>query len=68
MKQLTEGTKAMIYGKEYTLTDVQNVTQPGSCGPDELLYTFEGWGDLPVRLVDYEVDNLVVDGAFSVRD
>lgn len=68
MHPLKKDTTVMIHGKEYTLTDIQNVTQPGSCGPDELLYTFEGWGDLPVRLLDYEVDNLVDDGVFSVRE
>lgn len=60
------GTKAMIHGKQWTVTEIWNVTQPGSVGEDELLYVFEGWGDVNLKLVEWEVANLIDDGEFKV--
>ena len=67
MNNMTIGQKVTMHGKPLSVSDVRNVTGRGSCGPDEILYTFEGCGDDPIKMMDYEVCKLISDGAFVVE-
>lgn len=37
-----ENHKLTIHGREFDAVKITNITAPGSCGPDELLYTLQG--------------------------
>ena len=67
-KDLHNGTIVMIHGKQWTLESTWEISKSSEEGDTkELLYVFEGWGDIDLKLTGAEVETLIDEGEFAIK-
>lgn len=67
-KDLHNGAIVMIHGKQWTLESTWEISKSSEEGDTkELLYVFEGWGDIDLKLTEAEVGTLIDEGEFAIK-